>query len=61
MMMSRPNLDSWKEPKIAWSQIWRVWWLGAVWNWVLNQKLMLCKRDVTRHIVVVQFPIVPSF
>jgi hypothetical protein len=34
---------------------------GAGWNLVLYQKLMLCRRDVTRHIVVVQFPIVPSF
>lgn len=59
IMAFRSNRDSWKEPRVAWSPIWRIWWLRDGWNLVLYQKRMLCERPMKRH--VVQFPFVSSF
>lgn len=54
----QPNLESWEEPELAWSEIWRKRWLGDSLNWFLHQKLLHCKGGVTWYIVMIPDPIV---
>jgi hypothetical protein len=46
---TEPHLEFQEEPKVAKSEIWRIWWLGDDWNLVLHQK-----GGVTGCTVIVQ-------
>jgi hypothetical protein len=57
-MTLEPNLESWEEPEVAQSEIWRIWWLGDGWDFILHQNVLHCEGFVTWCIVMVQDQVV---
>jgi hypothetical protein len=57
MITCQANLESWEEPELSWSEIWRMQWLGDSLNLFLHQKLLHCKGGVARYSVMIQDPI----
>lgn len=47
MMTLEPHLESWDEPEVAKSEMWRIWWLEDGWNLVLHQNTLQCEGGVT--------------
>jgi hypothetical protein len=53
--------QGWEQPKVTWSEIRRVWWLGDDRNAFLGEELLHNKRCVARCVIVMQKPLFLPF